>query len=145
MPSLTRGRDDDRAGRGDRDDRRVEDLGRGLGAVRPAPAHDAADEVQRAAAGADPDDGGFDLKDVAGAHRGAELDVAVRREQPLVAVGTDADLGGDVAEGGERVRPVDEVAGIVGVAVGHVAAMGDDETQPGVGAHAAALGDFCSP
>ncbi len=52
-----------------------------------------------------------------------ELHVGVRREQPLVTVGADAHLGGDVAEQAERVGAVDEVAGVVGVGVGHVAAV----------------------
>ena len=59
---------------------------------------------------ADPDQLGLDLDDVAGPHRRPELHVGVRREQPLVAVGADAHLGGDVAERGQRVGAVDEVA-----------------------------------
>ena len=76
-------------------------------------------------AGADPDQLAADLQHVAGAHRGAELHVGVRREQALVAVGADAHLGGHVAEQAEAVGAVDEVAGVVGVGVGHVAAVHD--------------------
>ena len=56
-----------------------------------------------------------DLEDVAGADGLQELHVGVRREEPLVAVGADADLGGDVAEQAQRVGAVDEVAGVVRV------------------------------
>ena len=63
------------------------------------------------------------LDDVAGPHRRQELHVGVGREQPLVAVGADAHLGGHVAEQAEDVGAVDQVAGVVGVAVRHVAAV----------------------
>ena len=45
-----------------------------------------------------------DLEDVTGPHRGPELHVGVRREQPLVAVGADAHLGGHVAEQAQASR-----------------------------------------
>ena len=86
-----------------------------------------------AAAGADPGHRRGDLEDVAGPHRRAELHVGVRREQALVAVGADAHLGGDVAEQPERVGAVDEVAGVVGVGVRHVAAVRHGECRRRVG------------
>ena len=72
----------------------------------------------------DPRHDGLDLEHVPGAHRRQELDVGVRREQPLVAVGADAHLGRDVAEQAEAVGAVDQVAGVVGVRVRDVAAVG---------------------
>jgi hypothetical protein len=61
---------------------------------------------------------------VAGPQPGAWiLDVGVRRDRPIVAVGADAHLGRDVAEQAEAVGPVDQVAGVVGVGVRDVAAV----------------------
>ena len=76
----------------------------------------------------DPGDLAGDLEDVAGAHGSEELHVGVRREQALVAVGDDAHLGRHVAEQPEAVRPVHEVAGVVGVGVRDVAAV--DHARP---------------
>ena len=55
------------------------------------------------------------------------------RPGALVAVHPDRHLGGDVTEQAEAVRAVDEGAAVVGVRVGHVPAVGDGETQAGVG------------
>ena len=95
-----------------------------LRAVR-APTTRAREGRVSATARADPDHLGGHLEHVAGPHRRPELHVGVRREQALVAVGADAHLGGHVAEQAEAVGAVDEVAGVVGVGVGHVAAVGD--------------------
>ncbi len=67
-------------------------------------AHDPHLEVESPAARADPDHLGLDLDHVARAHRRAELHVGVRREQALVAVGADADLGRHVPEAGRASR-----------------------------------------
>ena len=68
------------------------------------------ESVIRPAAAPDPGDGRGDLEDVAGPDGGAELHVVVGGEQPLVAVGADAQLGGHVAEQAEHVGAVDQVA-----------------------------------
>ena len=93
--------------------------------ARIAPGDDHDPEVDGARAGADPGDLGGDLEDVAGAHRLDELNVGVRREEALVAVGLDAQLGRHVAEELQAVGAVDQVAGVVGVGVGHVAPVDD--------------------
>src|SRR5262249_42179319 len=85
-------------------------------------------EVEGTAAVADPGHGRADLHDVTGPQRRPELYVRVGGEQALVAIGTDAQLGGHVTEEGKRVRPVDEVAGIVGVAVRDVPAVRDHQS-----------------
>src|SRR5215510_7913268 len=54
--------------------------------------------------------------DVSSKYRGQELDLGVGGEEGLVGVGADGQLGGDVAEQGEDVGAVDEVAAVVGVA-----------------------------
>ena len=60
-----------------------------------------------------------------------EADLGVAGEQPLVAVHDDRDLGGDVAEQAQRVGAVDQGAAVVGVRVGHVAAVGDGQAERG--------------
>ena len=65
-----------------------------------------------------------DLQQVAGPDRGHELHVGVRREQTLVAVGADAHLRRHVPEQAQEVRSVDQVTGVVRVAVRHVPPVG---------------------
>ena len=130
--------DDDAACRG-RHDRRVEDVCGGLAPLGGPAADDANLEVHLAAARADPHQPGLDLDDVPCPHRRPELHVGVRREQALVAVRADAHLRGDVTEGCQGVGAVDEVAGVVGVAVGHVAAVDDAEPDLGSGHERASL------
>ena len=91
------------------------------GPVRPAAADDVRAELEIAAAVADPGDRCLDLHNVTGPQRLQELHIRVRREQPLVAVGLDADLGRHIAEQREDVGTVDQVPGVVRVAVRHVA------------------------
>ena len=112
-------RDHDGAGRRGGEQRRVEQRG-GAGPLRGRlAAGDHVDgEVEAARPGADPGQRAGHLEDVAGPDRREELHVGVRREQPLVAVGADAQLGGDVAEQLQAVGAVDQVAGVVGVGVG---------------------------
>ena len=98
---------------------------------RGTPPDDVDGEVHHPAAGALLDQRRGDLEDVAGPDRGLELDVGVGGEQPLVAVEDDAHLGGHVAEQAEAVGAVDEVAGVVGVGVGHVATVGHDGADAG--------------
>ena len=69
----------------------------------PAAAVHGAGELDAAAAGADPGDRRGDLDDVAGVDRLDEADLLVAGEQALVAVGADAQLGGDVAEQAQGV------------------------------------------
>ncbi|MFE2757893.1 hypothetical protein ACFXGA_38415 [Actinosynnema sp. NPDC059335] len=121
------GDDDGAAGAGD-DEGRVEHVGGGGAAVGGAAAHDARLELQVAGAGADADEGGGGLDDVAGPDRGEERDVAVAGEQALVAVGADEQFGGDVAEQAQAIGAVDQGPAVVGVGVGHVAAVGDGES-----------------
>lgn len=110
-------------------DRRVEHR-RGRGAAPGVgAAYDAGLEGKLAAAPADPDDGGRGLDHVAAEDRRAELDVGVGREQALVTVHEDAGFRGHVAEQRQHERPVDEIAAVVGVAGGHVAALGDRQAR----------------
>ncbi len=103
--------------------------GRTCGRARPsvgaAAAHHAGGELQLPAAPALTDEGRGHLDDVATADRGQELHGGVRGEQPLVTVDADAQLGRDVAEQRQHVGAVDEVAGVVSVAVWDVPAVGD--------------------
>ena len=122
-------RDHDRAGGGDGDDRGVKDTGGGRAAGRLGPAHDACFERQPAAAPPHRRDLAAHLQNVAGPHRGAELHVRVRGEQPLVAVHPHARLRRHVAEQPEHIRPVHQPAAVVRVAVLDITTMGD--RQPG--------------
>ena len=101
--------------------------------VGAAPARPRAPRTQRRGSAPDPHALWRHLEHVAGPDGREELDVAVRREQPLVAVGPDAHLRGHVAEQPEAVRAVDEVAAVVGVRVRDVPAVGDGQSEAGVG------------
>ena len=74
-------------------DQRGDDLVRGKAHLQrgPAPADDLAAR----------------LDEIAGEYRGQELDAVVGPEQPLIAVGADAQLGGDIAEQRQQVGTVD--------------------------------------
>src|SRR5689334_9370645 len=124
---------DDAPGRG-RHQGGLEDVGAGLATLRSPPADDADLEVQLPAAAPDPDQRGADLDDVTRPDRGLELHVRVGGEQPLVTVGDDAHLGGDVAERGKGVGAVHEVARVVRVAVGDVATVRHGAPHRGAGA-----------
>src|SRR3954452_18841689 len=104
-------------------------LGRRLRLVRPAAADDVRGELELAAAVADPGDRCLDLHNVAGPERLQELHVGVRREQPLVTVGLDAHLGRDITEECEHIGAVDQVPGVVRVAVRHVPPGGDGQSD----------------
>ena len=118
-------RDHDRAGGGDGDDRGVKDTGGGRAAGGLGPADDACFERQLSAAPPHRRDLAAHLQNVAGPHRGAELHVRVRGEQPLVTVHPHARLGRHVAEQPEHVRPVHQPAAVVRVAAGDITAVGD--------------------
>ena len=81
--------------------------------------HLARDELHAERGLAPARDGPLGLDEVAGAHRRQELDRVVGAEQPFVAVGADAQLGGDVAEQLQHLRAVDEPAGVVRVVRSH--------------------------
>src|SRR5262249_20827731 len=98
-------------------------LGRRLRTVGPATAHHPALEGDGAATRTRTDDLALDLEHVAGAYRCLELNVRIGGEQALVAVVADAQLGGDIAEQAQRVRAVDQIAGVVSVRVRDVPAI----------------------
>lgn len=108
-----------------------EHLRGGLADVGAAATDDPGLEPDRATARSDPLDDRPDLDHVSGADRCLELDIGVRREEPFVAVGTGADLGRHVAEQGQAAGAVDEVAGVVRMAEGHVTAVDDGQPGPG--------------
>ena len=127
--SDLRRRDHDGAGGGDRDDRVIEDQGGGRAAGRVGAADDARFERQLPAAPPHRRDLAGRLDNVAGQHRGAELDVGVRGEQPLVAVHPRARLGRHVAEQPEHVRPVHQPAAVVRIAVLDITPVGDGQAD----------------
>jgi hypothetical protein len=67
----------------------------------------------------------LDFDEVAGAHRLEKLDLLVGAKEALVAVGQDAQLGGDIAEQLQHLGPVDERAGIVGIVAADAQPEGD--------------------
>src|SRR3954454_24323846 len=137
--SLRRARWDDEGGhRLHHRLRRLQHAGGRRTALRVGAGHHPGPAAQIPAAPADPHHLGAGLQHVPGAHRAEEAHLGVAGEQALVAVHPDRDLGGDVAEKAERVRAVDEVPAVVGVAVRNVPAVDDGQPEVRVLAHAAA-------
>ena len=93
---LTRSGDDNRAAGPDDDDRVGQHVGGGRRPLGRGPAEHPRGELDLPGPGADPDPPRLSLEDVAGPNRCLEGHRRVPGDQPLVPVGTDAQLGRDV-------------------------------------------------
>jgi hypothetical protein len=126
-------RDDDRRDRLGHAQRWVEDPGGRRAPLWLRPGHHVGPAAQLPAAAAEPDHLAGGLQHVPRLHRGQEADRGVAGQQALVAVGADGQLRRDVTEQAQGVGAVDQRPAVVGVRVGHVAAVGDGHAESRVG------------
>jgi len=70
---------------------------------------------------------GFD--DIPGLHRRHERHRRIAGEQTLIAIGTDTQLCGDIAEQTQAVSAVDKVPAVVGMRIRHITTVSHRETD----------------